>query len=114
MEFGQLYGGDIWWSLDRACIEYVCDYLSANLQFLDRFKYTFCSEEIIFQTIIINSAFTPAVVNNNMRYVDMNYRNRNSPAILDKTDIPKLETSERLFVRKNFLQYGQEVIERFG
>lgn len=50
-----LYGGSTWWSLSRECLNYVIQYSNKNNIFLNRFKYTLCSEEFYFQTILMNS-----------------------------------------------------------
>jgi len=95
--FEQLYGGHIWWSLSRDVITCLLRYIADNPCFINRFKHTFCSEEIIFQTIILNSPYAKNVVNNNLRYVEMQGA---SPKILKAEDYEKLIHSDRLFARK--------------
>ena len=95
--FDQLYGGHIWWSLSRDAVTYLLKYISENPCFIDRFKHTHCSEEIIFQTIIMNSPYAGNVVNNNLRYVEMQ---GSSPKILKAEDYEKIINSDRLFARK--------------
>ena len=96
-EFNQLYGGHIWWSLSRESILYILKYLDDNPAFLNRFKHTHCSEEIIFQTIIMNSPFKDKVMYNNLRYVEMQ---GSSPKILTENDYVKIMSSDKIFVRK--------------
>jgi len=96
----ELYGGSTYWSLSRQCIEYVFKYMKENPNFLKRFKYTFCSEEIFFQTIILNSDFKDKVVNDNLRFIVWEERNGNFPANLDETDFDNIIKSNALFARK--------------
>ena len=96
-EFSQLYGGHVWWSLSRESVLYILKYLDDNPAFLNRFKHTHCSEEIIFQTIVMNSFLREKVTYNNLRYVEMQGA---SPKILTENDYEKITNSDKLFVRK--------------
>ena len=95
-----LFGGSTWWSLNRACLTYVIEYTTSFPELLQRLKYTFCSEEIYFQTVIMNSPFSKFVVNDALRYIDWRKRNGNSPAVLDDSDLKMLLSSDKLFARK--------------
>jgi hypothetical protein len=99
-DFPKLYGGSTWWSLSAASCQYVLEFIEKNPSFLNRFKYTFCAEEIFFQTIILNSPLKENVVNDNQRYILWENRNGNIPANLDETDIEAIEKSEKLFARR--------------
>jgi hypothetical protein len=99
-KYPKLYGGSTWWSLSRAAIEYVSDFVKNTPGFYERFRHTFCTEEIFFQTILLNSPFREKVVNDNLRYIDWNERNGNCPANLDETDFQLLLNSNKLFARK--------------
>ncbi|MCF7569076.1 beta-1,6-N-acetylglucosaminyltransferase [Sabulilitoribacter arenilitoris] len=100
----KLYGGSTWWSLSRGVLQYVVDYTSKKPYLFNRLKYTFCPEEIYFQTVIINSAFSKQIINNNLRYIDWNPdrvgKHNPSPAILNLSDFEKISTSDKLFARK--------------
>jgi len=67
-------------------------------------KYTFCPEELYFQTVIMNSKYAKNVSNNNLRYIDWNPsrvgKDSTSPAILDLNDLEKIKNSNMLFARK--------------
>ncbi len=107
-----LYGGSTWWTLSYDCCKYVIDYSEKNSFFLKLFDYTFCAEEIFFQTVIMNSTFRKDVLNNNLRYIDWEYRNGNIPAVLDKSDILKLTESEHLFARRFEYPTSKSLIEK--
>jgi hypothetical protein len=96
----KFFGGSIFWTLSYPCLKYVVDYTEKHPYFLQRLKYSFCSEEIYYQTIIMNSAFKENVVNNNLRYIEWNERNGNKPANLDETDYDKIIKSDAIFARK--------------
>ena len=103
----KLYAGSTWWSLSRNCISYVMDFTEKNNFFLNRFKYTLCSEEFYFQTIIMNSDFSNKVTNDNLRHIDWKTRNGNNPAILDESDFEKLRQTNAIFARK--FDYPQSI-----
>jgi len=95
-----LYGGSNWWSLSRSCLEYALNYSKENPEFKKALKYTFAPEEIFFQTILMQSPFKNDLVNDNLVYIDWEFRNGNRPAHLDISDLEKLNNSHKLFVRK--------------
>ena len=108
---GKLYGGSTYWTLSRECIEYVFGYMQENPMFLRRFKYSFCSEEIFFQTVILNSPLKENVVNSNMRFIVWEERNGNFPANLDDSDFDNIINSEALFARKFDFPVSQNLLE---
>ena len=103
-KFSKLYGGSIWWSLSRETLQYVIDYTNKEPYLINRLKYTFCPEELYFQTVIMNSDFSKNVVNDNLRHIDWNPERigkfSTSPAILDIRDFEKIMISNKLFARK--------------
>ena len=99
-EFPKLYAGSTWWSLTRNTLQYVIDYTHNNPMIINRMKYTFCSEEMYFQTIIQNSPCAQNVVDDNLRYIDWVSGRGGKPAFLDSNDFPEITASNKLFARK--------------
>lgn len=95
-----IYGGSAWFSLSRSCMEYVLDYAEKNPDFMKSLTNTFAPEEMFFQTVLMQSPFKDDLVNNNLVYIDWEFRNGNSPAPLDISDLEKLKNSDQLFARK--------------
>jgi hypothetical protein len=98
--FSKLYGGSTYWSLSRNTLQYVMEYTKSNKTFLDRMNYTFCPEELYFQTIIMDSPFASNVVNDNLRYIDWLSGRGGKPAFLDESDYKKIMSSNSIFARK--------------
>lgn len=98
--FPDQYGGSTYWSLNREALEYTFYFMKNNPEYLKRFKYTFCAEEIFFQTILLNSPLKDKIINNNLRFIVWENRNGNFPANLDNTDYNDIKKSEALFARK--------------
>lgn len=95
-----LYGGSTYWTLSRTYVDYIFEYLQMHSAFLKRFKYTFCSEEIFFQTILMNSPFKENAINNSLRFIVWEKRNGNYPANLDISDYASIKESDAFFARK--------------
>ncbi|KLT64013.1 hypothetical protein AB669_18270 [Pedobacter sp. BMA] len=107
----KLFGGGTWWTLSKECIAYVLRYIDENPAFYERFNYTKIPEEILFQTVIMNSHFKSNVVNNNLRYIDWNWKNGSRPAILDENDFQVIKNSNALFARKFILPISAKLLD---
>jgi len=107
--FHKLYIGSTYWSLTRDSLQYVLDFTKNNENALRRMKYTICSEEIYFQTILLNSEYAEKTENDNLRYIDWNPDRFGYPAFLDITDFNKIRQSNKIFARKFHEKYSQEL-----
>ncbi len=100
----KLYGGSTWWSLSRETLQYVIDYTNKTPYLINRLQYTFCPEEIYFQTVIMNSGYSKKVINDNLRYIDWEStrigKYSASPAILSSSHFDEIAVSKKLFARK--------------
>ena len=110
--FPKLFGGSTWWTLSYPCLKYVVNYTKNNPYFLKRFKYSFGSAEIYFQTIIMNSPFKPNVMNKNLRYIDWNRGTGSNPSNLDETDYDKIIKSDAIFARKFAYPVSERLINK--
>jgi hypothetical protein len=98
--FPKLYGGPTWWSLTRGSLQYVINFTNTHELALKSMKFTFCSEEIYFQTILCNSEYTKNIINDDLRYIDWDSGRGGYPAFLDITDYDKIKKSNKIFARK--------------
>lgn len=106
----QLYGGSTYWTLSREALQFVIDFTHQNPAFLKRFNFTFCAEEIYFQTVLLNSVFATRIRNDNLRFVDWESGKGGYPAYLDETDYEALIRSNKLFGRKIKSAYLKELL----
>ena len=111
-DFPPLHGGSTYWSLKRESLEYVFQYMENHPRFLKRFKYSFCSEEIFFQTILLNSPMKGNIINNNMRFIIWEERNGNFPANLDCNDYNDILKSDALFARKFEYPVSEDLLKK--
>ncbi len=95
----QLYGGSSWWSLSRIAIEYIIDNYNWK-GWYNRLGDSFVSDEMYFQTLLMNSPLRESVCNDNLRYIQWTLKNGNIPAVLDETDIADIQKTNTMFARK--------------
>lgn len=91
----QPFCGSAFWCLSRNCAEYINNFIQQNPAFINFFKFAGITDEVFFQTIILNSPFKEQVINNDLKYVVWP-----GPAILGKNDLENLKNSSDLFARK--------------
>lgn len=93
------YGGSSYFTLSRKHAKYVYDYLKFNPGYINFFKHTYISDEIFFQTLLLNSEYKQEIVNNNLRLIDWSGPDE-YPTIFKANDFAKLRHSKALFARK--------------
>ncbi len=101
-----------WWSLTKESIGYVLDYSKKNPEFNMFMKYCDASDEIYFQTILLNSPYKDICVNDNLRYINWS-KDREGPAILVEDDFEEITKSWKIFARK-FSSVSRKLIERLN
>jgi len=107
------YGGSAWWTLSRACIVYILDYIERNRGFVSFMKKTIFPDEIFFQSVIMNSRFRNDVVNNNFRFMEWERIKENShPKILTMGDFSTIVTSGMFFARKFDIDVDKGILDR--
>ena len=93
------FGGSSYWCLSRECVEYINQFLCRNTWYVRWFKHTWVSDELFFQTILLNSSLKTRLVNNNLRYIQWS-RGSPSPDVLSAMDFDNLARTDKLFARK--------------
>jgi hypothetical protein len=94
------YGGSSYWCLTRDCIAYIWQFVRRHPAIVRFFACAEVPDELFFQTIVMNSPFADAVVNDNLRHIDWKAPNGPSPAIMRCDDLECLARSPALFARK--------------
>ncbi len=106
-----LYGGSQFWCLTGECVKWINEFTKQNPKFVNSFNYTFCTDEIFFQTLILNSPFKDKVVNEHLRYIDWDNIDAYHPRILTRNDFEKIKQSEKLFARKFDLTIDRDILD---
>jgi hypothetical protein len=106
-----LYGGSTFWCLTADCAKWVNNFVKQNPKFVARFNYTYITDEVFFQTLLLNSPFKDKIVKNNLKYIDWGKVDAINPRILDKNDFEKITKSEKLFARKFDITLDAEILD---
>lgn len=105
------YGGSQWWCLSHDCILYILKFIHHNSIILERFKFCLVPDEMIFQTILLNSPFKKQIINDNLKYIVFE-ENKPRPRIYDKNDFTTLVQSEKLWARKFDINYDSVILDK--
>ena len=92
-----LYGGSVYCSLHKEFVSWLTTNMNM-VTLLMSLKNTTCSEEVFFQTAIMNSPYKDTCINKTLRYVD--WHANPAPKFLTEVDLNKILESECLFCRK--------------
>jgi hypothetical protein len=104
-------GGRSWWTLRRAAVLYLRDFLAAQPGVERHYRGTVAPEESMVQTILVGSRRFD-LINDDLRYVDYSQAVRGAPRTLTLADLPLLATGNYHFARKFDLATGQAVLDR--
>jgi hypothetical protein len=92
------YWGSQWWNLTKECVEYVLE-KAEDKKITTFFTTTWCSDEVFFQVLLMNSFLKDTIVNDDLRCIDWT-NCKNSPRNLNNEDYDKIISSGKLFCRK--------------
>ncbi|MBV8417104.1 MAG: hypothetical protein JO251_18020, partial [Verrucomicrobia bacterium] len=105
------YGGTNWWSLSREAAEYIFNFLRKNPDYVKIFRYSKSSDEIFFQTILLNWG-DAHLINNDLRCVFWDGRRGNYPAVLAYEDFDEVKSSGMVFARKVHPTHSLTLMDR--
>lgn len=101
------YGGSQWFNLTNKCVKGIFEYLRKDPKYIKRFRWTSCSDEIFFQTVV-NMIPGLKIANMNLRYID--WRGPERPKTLRLEDYEAIVSSDNLFARKFNSDVDNEII----
>jgi hypothetical protein len=109
------YGGYGLFCLPKDVVQYILNFIEQKPSVKAFFKRTAIPDEILFQTILMNSSYRSRIVNDNRRYLDCNQGINSQggsygPKILTKDDFEKMKKSNKLFARKFDPSVDSEVL----
>lgn len=105
----ELFGGRnaSWWTITGGCAKYLVDELLLDKKLWDFLKYSWCADEFMVCSLIMNSKFRDKAVNHNLRYIDWSEGNAR-PKLLGIGDFDHIKDSGMFFARK----FDQEIDSR--
>jgi hypothetical protein len=95
----QYYGGIVYFSINRKAMEY----LTEQWKLIEHeFRYVFCCEETVPQTILLNSPkeLKESMVNFDLRFMLWETQHGENPGLLDERNFDAINKPEFLFARK--------------
>lgn len=111
----RLCGKETFWTLSLDCAMYVVKYIDSNRKLSSFLRYTWGSDEFIFQSIIMNSTFKDNVVNKNYRLINWP-PGGDRPGIGDRPnifvtdDFERIMASDSLFGRKFDINKDENIL----
>jgi len=106
------YAGSAWWTLSGGCLQFVLHYLETHKRFVRFMKKTLYPDEMIFQTIIMNSPYKDHVTNTNFRYIEWpEIKDNSHPRFLNMNDFEKIRNSGMHFARKFDTRLDHEILD---
>ena len=97
--FKQQFGGAAWLMLTNEAVTYLLNFCREHPKFVDFHKHTWCPDEFLFHTILMNSPFKDKIHQNNYWYMEW-FNQIYNPKILRTWDYAKIISSNKLFARK--------------
>ncbi len=103
--------GSQWMDLTSDTVDQVLRLVRNDTEFLKRFRFTFCPDEVFFQTAIESCGRTSLSLESPRRYIDWK-TGPEHPRVLRKEDLAMLEASDMLFARKCDTSIDPDLAER--
>jgi len=94
-----LYGGANWFTLNRKASEYASNQFWNYKIWQNIFQYSRLADEVVLQTILMNSQYKNMLVNDCLRFIDWQ-NGPEFPRTFRKEDAQRLFESEAFFARK--------------
>ncbi|HZO49359.1 MAG TPA: beta-1,6-N-acetylglucosaminyltransferase [Gaiellaceae bacterium] len=103
------WGGGAWICLSRPAAELVHELVRTQRDVLRFFQHALHPDELLFQTIVMNSHLADTVVRDHLRYID--WSRDPAPATLGATDLPALLASGKLLARKFDVAVDESILD---
>ena len=103
-----LHKGPQWFCLSHDACTYILRYLKENPWYMEAFRFSHCSDEVFFHTLLMNSSFKDRLYKHNelsddnakaLRYIDWR-SGPDYPKVLTENDLTTIPDSNFLFARK--------------
>lgn len=104
------YGGIVYFSINQKAMSYLVEQWKLVAH---EFRYAFCCEETVPQTILLNSPdeLRSTMVNFDLRYMLWKTQHGENPGILDETNLDLILGEEFLFARKFDSRYSSALVK---
>lgn len=110
-----IWGGSQWFTISQKAFSYILNYIDNNPAYISFMKKCNFTDEMFFQTILLNSPLKDNCINNNLRYIDWNKNSAQkirSPKILGMEDWNAIRNSDAFFARKFDPAVSNEILDK--
>ena len=104
------YGFSQWITITPVCAKYVIDFLEKNKSVKQFFKTTWAVDELLFQTILLNSPLKNKIINDHLRYIKF-IKNAARPITLTTSDADTLKNTNKFFARKFSISEDSKILD---
>ncbi len=94
-----LFAGANWFTIHKVAADFIVLFLRENPAFLRKFKRSRLADEIVIQTIMLNSQLKDKVINDHLRFIDWQ-TGPEFPKVLRNEDLNRIKDSPAFFARK--------------
>jgi hypothetical protein len=106
----QPYGFSQWFTMTPVCAKYVIDYLKKHRSVHRFFRMTWGVDELVFQTVLLNSSLRATVINDHLRYIKFKKAACN-PETLTIADKDAIIKSNKFYARKFNPEIDTEILD---
>lgn len=106
----KMYGRSQWFTITPECAAYVINYLKSNGKIRRFFKHTWACDELVFQTILLNSPLKNNMINDHLRYIKFT-RGDSRPKTLTMDDADTLTESGKFYARKFDITIDEKIMD---
>jgi len=107
------HGGSALFTLSKTGVEFLVDYFSTPFgkRLFSFFRTVNLPEEVIFQTVLVNSDLKDTLINDNLQYIDWEAYGQH-PSIMTTEYFDALRKSEALFSRKFDITVDSKILDQ--
>jgi hypothetical protein len=92
-------GRSQWFTITSKHVEFIIQRIDSSPHIVKFFTFSWAPDELIFQTLLFNSAYRKDIVGDNLRYIDWSDHKQN-PKLLTSIDFNSFMQSDKFFARK--------------
>lgn len=92
-------GRSQWFTITSKHVEFLIHRIDSSPHIVKFFTFSWAPDELIFQTLLFNSAYQKDIVGDNLRYIDWSDHKQN-PKLLTSEDFNAFMQSDKFFARK--------------
>jgi Core-2/I-Branching enzyme len=110
-----IWAGSQWFNISHTAFTYILDYINEHPEYARFMKRCNFTDEMFFQTMLLNSPLKNNCINDNLRFTDWNenvVKKVKSPKILILKDLEAIQKSKALFARKFDLDIDKDILDK--